>query len=151
MKLIASRSESFTKIAEFVEMHRGSKALYFEGLQQDYRCRCWSTEGFNTKMGEAKGETNPELFAQFNSGAMSLNDYLEAMKYAGFVLALGCYLPSPVCICIKCIEKNLPQKRQDFVIRLYIYARLLRFNLVCHSICLFDLDNSDNSVVPKNL
>ena len=25
---------------------------------------------------------------------------------AGFVLALGCYLPSPVCICIKCIEKK---------------------------------------------
>ena len=25
------------------------------------------------------------------------------------------------------------------------------FNIVCHSLCYFDLDNSDNSVAPKNL
>ena len=34
----------------------------------------WSTAGPKTKTGEAKGETNPELVARFNSGAMSLND-----------------------------------------------------------------------------
>ena len=31
IKLIASRSESFMEMAEFVETHRGGKALHFEG------------------------------------------------------------------------------------------------------------------------
>ena len=31
IKLIASRSESFVEMAEFVETHQGGKALHFEG------------------------------------------------------------------------------------------------------------------------
>ena len=40
----------------------------------------WSTAGPKTKMGEAKRRIK-NLFAQFNSATISLNDYLEAMKY----------------------------------------------------------------------
>ena len=73
-------------------------------------CSSWSTAGLKMKTGEAKGETDPELVC-------STQFILNVIQY----------------------EWLLRNITQDFV-RLYICTFVtLLFNIVCHSLCRFDL------------
>ena len=58
------------------------------------------------------------LVSNINLSCLLLLFLVSFICRAGFVLAFGCYLPSPVCLCIKFIEKKkkVPTYIEPFIV-----------------------------------